>query len=160
MLPTPESRRQPLAPPALGRAGHSRAGREQAQPQAAAALLPQAHSRAAQRRRYRPTGRRQEQPALRPQAHSRAGHRADSDRRRHRATGRPPTGARAAQGQLAEFRFYEGQEMQIKEKIVPLKVWLAFLCLIAAHQQTVSGPLVFLYSHEWSLNIQVTAYEC
>ena len=129
MLPTPESRRQPLAPPALGRAG-----REQAQPQAAAALLPQAHSR--------------------------AGHRADSDRRRHRATGRPPTGARAAQGQLAEFRSYEGQEMQIKEKIVPLKVWLAFLCLIAAHQQTVSGPLVFLYSHEWSLNIQVTAYEC
>ena len=64
------------------------------------------------------------------------------------------------QGQLAEFRSYEGQEMQIKEKIVPLKVWLAFLCLIAAHQQTVSGPLVFLYSHEWSLNIQVTAYEC
>jgi len=64
------------------------------------------------------------------------------------------------QGQLAEFRSYEGQEMQIKEKIVPLKVWLAFICLIVAHQQTVSGPLVFLYSHEWSLNIQVTAYEC
>ena len=30
-------------------------------------------------------------------------------------------------GQLAEFRSYEGQEMQVKEKIVPLKVLLLLL---------------------------------
>jgi len=37
-----------------------------------------------------------------------------------------PQMVQSIQGQLAEFRSYEGQDMQVKEKIVPLKV--CFFC--------------------------------
>jgi hypothetical protein len=43
--------------------------------------------------------------------------------------------------------------MQIKEKIIPLKVSLLIL-LIIAHQQTVSG-LLFFSSHVWNLHVSI-----